>query len=410
MKVAMIVNGFPEISEKFLVNQVTGLLEAGAELDVYSALSPPPASAHELARRFRLIERTVYARTPRSTRARLLAAPALFVSCAARDLRGTIRALDFTRYATASRNLKCLYFLHAFGGRKYDLVHCHFGPNGLVGAFLKDAGITKRLIVSFHGSDINTYPKRYGEGVYRYLYEAADLVTVNSRFTAGKVAANGCPESKIEILPVPLRIEEHPEADPAGREGLKVLTVGRLVEKKGHRYAIEAFARAKRAFPEAEYLVVGDGPLRGDLEARAKELGVADSVRFLGAKGDREVAELYARASIFVLASVTARDGDMEGQGLVLQEAQASGLPVLSTLHNGIPDGVLDGVSGYLVPERDPDALAEKMIELLGDAKARARMGKAGREFVAARYDVGVLTGRLLEMYERARSAGEKGR
>jgi colanic acid/amylovoran biosynthesis glycosyltransferase len=405
----MVVNGFPELSEKFLVNQVTGLFDAGAELDVYSALSPPPAGAHELARRYRLPERTIYARTPRGARSRLLEAPALFASCAVRDFAAALRSLDAGRYATASRNLKCLYFLRAFGDRKYDLVHCHFGPNGLVGAFLKDSGIAKSLVVSFHGSDINTYPKRYGEGVYRYLYRTADLVTVNSRFTAAKVAANGCPESKIEVLPVPLRMEEHPEADPARRKGLQVLTVGRLVEKKGHRYAIEAFARARRAFPEAEYLVAGDGPLRGELEALARELGVADAVRFLGAKCDREVAELYASSSVFVLASVTARDGDMEGQGLVLQEAQAAGLPVISTLHNGIPDGVLDGVSGFLVPERDPEALAGRLAELLGDAAARSRMGKAGREFVAARYDSAVLTKRLLALYERARGTGGKG-
>jgi colanic acid/amylovoran biosynthesis glycosyltransferase len=201
---------------------------------------------------------------------------------------------------------------------------------------------------------------------------------------------------------VGLRMEEHPLVAPDGRRPRTVLTVGRLVEKKGHQYAIEAFARAHSAFPDAEYLIVGDGSLRRELEELSRSLGLGDSVRFLGAKRDRDVAALYSRATLFVLASVTAKDGDMEGQGLVLQEAQASGLPVISTLHNGIPDGVLDGVSGFLVPERDVGALADRMIELLGDAEERERMGRAGRAFVAGKYDAPILTRQLLELYERA--------
>jgi colanic acid/amylovoran biosynthesis glycosyltransferase len=397
----MIVNGFPEISEKFLVNQVTGLMDAGADLDVYSALSPPAGKGHELAERYGLRERTIYARAPRSAKARLAELPGLFAACAAQGPRNALRALDSGRYATAARNFKNLYFLRAFGARRYDVVHCHFGPNGLVGAFLKDCGIAGRLVVTFHGSDINTYPRRYGVGVYRRLYEKADIVTVNSRFTMAKVVENGCASSKIEILPVGLRMEEYPAVDPALRETSTILTVGRLVEKKGHRYAIEAFARVRKRFPDALYLIVGDGPLRGELELLVRELELGDSVRFLGAKGDKEVAALYARASIFVLASVTASDGDMEGQGLVLQEAQASGLPVVSTLHNGIPDGVLDGKSGFLVPERDVGALAEKIESLFGDEALRREMGAVGRSFVSGAYDVPGLTRRVMALYAR---------
>jgi colanic acid/amylovoran biosynthesis glycosyltransferase len=405
MRVAMIVNGFPELSEKFRVNQVTGLIDAGIEVEVFSALSPPAGHIHELSERYALTERTTYARTPRAAKARLAELPALFAICLARSPKAAFRALDVGRYATAARNLKTLYFLRAFGGRRYDLVHCHFGPNGLVGAFLKDCGVARRLVVTFHGSDINSYPRRYGEAVYRTLYDRADLVTVNSQFTKGKVVANGCPEAKIALLPVGLRMEEYPLADPAARDPLAILSVGRLVEKKGHRYAIEAFAAVKRRFPGATYRIVGDGPLRGALEDQARELGVADSVLFLGAKDDREVAALYASASIFVLASVTAADGDMEGQGLVLQEAQACALPVVSTLHNGIPDGVLDGVSGFLVPEKDAGALAERMLRLLGDGALRLSMGAAGRAFVSGKYDIPLLTRRTIELYEGAAGA-----
>ncbi|MCX7025033.1 MAG: glycosyltransferase [Spirochaetes bacterium] len=409
MNVAMIVNGFPELSEKFLVNQVTGLIDAGIDLDVYAAVRPSKGPTHALADRYGLGDRTIYADVPRSIRKRVLGAPALFATCFAMDPSSALRALS-GRYATASRNLKTLHFLKAFGDRRYDIVHCHFGPNGLTGAFLKDAGRAARLVVSFHGSDINSYPRRYGKAVYRTLYERADLVTANTAFTASKVAANGCPGSRIEVLPVGLRMEEHPETPFASRSPLRILTVGRLVEKKGHRYVIEAIARLRKDFPGIEYVMAGDGPERGRLEALASELGVSGAVRFLGSRNDREVAALYGEASVFVLASVTAADGDMEGQGLVLQEAQASGLPVVSTLHNGIPDGVRDGETGFLVPERDSAALAFRIGELLGNPILRERMGHSGRAFVSAVYDTPILTRCLVGLYDRIISRGSRRR
>jgi colanic acid/amylovoran biosynthesis glycosyltransferase len=401
MKVAMIVNGFPELSEKFLVNQVTGLLDAGVELDVYAAVRPSAGKRHELAGRYGLYDTTIYAGVPRSVRVRISELPGLVARGFLRDPSGTLRALRWDAYSTAAKNLKTLYFARAFAGRRYDIVHCHFGPNGLIGAYLKDCGLARTLVVTFHGSDINTYPRRHGEGIYRTLYDRADVVTVNSTFTKTKVIANGCPESSIEVLPVGLRLEEYPETDPATRDPCTVLTVGRLVEKKGHRYALEAFALVKRRFPEARYVLAGGGPLRQILELQAAGLGISDSVSFLGDQSDAEVAALYRSATVFVLPSVTASDGDMEGQGLVLQEAQASGLPVVSTLHNGIPDGVLDGVSGFLVPEKDGTALADRIIALLDDSGLRARMGTAGRSFVSGKYDTPALTERILKIYER---------
>ena len=401
MRVAMIVNGFPELSEKFLVNQVTGLIDAGVELDVYAAVRPSGGKRHELAGRYGLYDTTIYAGVPRSAWIRIRELPGLVARGFLRDPSGTLRALRWDDYSTAAKNLKTLYFARAFAGRRYDVVHCHFGPNGLIGAYLKDCGLARRLVVTFHGSDINTYPSRHGEGVYRTLYDRADAITVNSSFTRGKVAANGCPESKLEVLPVGLRMEEYPGTDPSSRDPCTVLTVGRLVEKKGHRFALEAFALVKRRFPEARYVLAGDGPLRRDLESQAESLGIRDAVKFLGDQSDAEVAALYRGATVFILPSVTAADGDMEGQGLVLQEAQASGLPVVSTLHNGIPDGVLDGVSGFLVPERDITTLAGRMAELLADPGKRATMGGAGRAFVLGTYDTPILTKRILGIYER---------
>jgi colanic acid/amylovoran biosynthesis glycosyltransferase len=181
-----------------------------------------------------------------------------------------------------------------------------------------------------------------------------------------------------------------------------VLTVGRLEEKKGYRYALEAIAIVKETIPSIQYYIIGEGTLRAELVRYAEELGVSDCCHFLGAQDADTVRAYYQTRAAFMLASVTAANGDMEGQALVLQEAQASGLPVVSTLHNGIPEGVIPDETGFLVPEKDSAALAEKLIVLLRDAPLRERMGEAGRRFIAGKYDMARVVARLHDLYRSA--------
>jgi len=401
MRVAMIVNGFPERSEKFLLNQVTGLMDSGVDLDLFAALSPPPGRIHELADRYRLVERTKYLCIARSLRERAAGLPGLVARNALKYPAKTARAL-FPRYATVSRNFKTLYFLDAFAARRYDVLHCHFGPNGLIGAFLKDCGFADRLVVTFHGSDINSYPRRHGEGVYETLYDRADAVTAGTAFTKGKLVANGCPAGKIRVLPMGVRMEEYPEAKNSERSPRTILAVGRLVDHKGFRYLIEAMAIVRQSYPDAALRIVGEGGERSALERRAAELGLGETVSFLGAKSGEEMAALYRGASVFALPSIKAPDGAEEGQGLVLQEAQASGLPVIGSRIGGIPEGIVEGKTGFLVPEKDPAALAERIGALLGDAGLRERMGRAGRAFVEANYAIPVLTEKLVSIYRES--------
>jgi colanic acid/amylovoran biosynthesis glycosyltransferase len=114
-----------------------------------------------------------------------------------------------------------------------------------------------------------------------------------------------------------------------------------------------------------------------------------------------QLRQLYAQADIFLLASVTAADGDMEGQGIVLQEAQASSVPIISTWHNGIPEGVLVDESAFLVPERDVEALTDRLAYLVTHADQRRRMGKTGQVFVGQHFSIAVLTEQLLSIYQR---------
>jgi glycosyltransferase involved in cell wall biosynthesis len=167
-------------------------------------------------------------------------------------------------------------------------------------------------------------------------------------------------------------------------DGETVLHVGRLVEKKGTAMLLRALALV----PAGRLVIIGDGPLRPALERLARELGLGRRLRFLGAQPPHAVAEWMRRAALLAAPSLTAQDGDAEGLPNVVVEAAASGLPVVGSDHEGIPEAVLDERSGFIVPEGDVETLARRLTDLLGDPALRRRMGAAGRALAEEKFDL----------------------
>lgn len=318
----------------------------------------------------------------------------------------TLKALNFLQYGQPAKSLELLFWAVPFlSSDSYDIVHSHFGLYSLNCALLKKIkAFNGKFIVSFHGGDVNATPKIHGKDIYKPVFEVADMFTVNSNFTAQQAIGLGCPEEKIERLPVGLNISRYRPSLNKYKNGdtIRLLTVARLTEKKGIEYSIKAFSRATKNLNNVEYTIVGEGPLEVELKDLVGRLRISNKVKFMGSKTQAEILSLYDKSHIFVLSSVTAKNGDREGQGLVLQEAQAMGLPVVSTFHNGIPEGVLDGKSGFLVPERDVDILAEKLSILFENPSLWPQMGETGRAFVKQKFDIENLNDRLVSLYEKA--------
>jgi glycosyltransferase involved in cell wall biosynthesis len=178
-----------------------------------------------------------------------------------------------------------------------------------------------------------------------------------------------------------------------------ILSVGRLVEKKGMEYLIRAFALVAREAPEARLEIAGDGPLRPSLERLAAECGLASRITFHGSLPHRTVAGLMREACIVCQPSVTASDGDAEGLPTVVLEASATARPLVGTLHSGIPEIIEEGKTGFLVAERDVEALADRLRALLGSADLRRRMGEAGRKRVEEKFDLRKQAKKLEEIY-----------
>lgn len=403
MKIAFVVNRFPELSETFILNQIIGLLDLGHDVRIFAKPVPVEGKTHPVVKEYKLMKRVRYRPVvpSKKTICRLKALGMIAAVFVRRPVR-TLQTLKLLISREEGFSYKLLFFVLQILCYDFDIIHCHFGPNGILGLNLKKIIPKIKLVTTFHGYDINSYPNRAGKDVYNDLFEYGDLFTANTSFTKQQVVSLGCNKKDIKILPVGVELEKFCfcERMLLPDEPLRILSVGRLVEKKGHEYTLRAVAKLCYEGRNIICTVIGGGPLKNELQSLVEELGIEKNIKFQGALSQDEVIEHYKKSHIFVLASITARDGDREGQGLVLQEAQAMGLPVVSTLHNGIPEGVLDGKSGFLVPEKDVDALAERLEYLINHPDIWPQMGRAGREYVEKNYNIKDLNQRLVRIYQ----------
>jgi len=400
MKIAFIVTDFPKLSETFILNQITGLLELGHEVEIFAFYNPKEKKVHDDVEKYRLMERVHYFNIPDSMIKRVLKAIFLIITNFHKSPIKILKSLNVFKYGKKALSLKLLYVVVPFLGKKFDIIHCHFGPNGIIGAYLKEGGINSKLITTFHGYDMSMFISNHGEDIYKILFLKGDLFMPISEHWKKKLIEMGCEEGKIIVHRMGIDVEKFEFSERRKTGTIKILSVGRLVEKKGHEYAIKALAKVvNKNGKDIIYRIVGDGPLKDKLMSLAEELRIEDCVKFMGNVEDEELLKLYKESHIFILPSVTASDGDQEGIPVVFMEAQAMGLPVISTYHSGIPEVVIDGKSGFLVPEKDVDALAEKMEFLVEHPELWSEMGGYGREFVEKHYDVRRLNKRLVEIY-----------
>jgi len=403
MKIAFIVGGFPTLSETFILNQITGLLDMGYDVEIFAQFNPQERKVHADIEKYQLMRRVHYFNIPHNKIKRILKAIFLIIKNFYKDPLKILKSLNVFRYGKTALSLRLLYALIPFLDKKFDIIHCHFGPNGIIGAYLKEIGISGKLITTFHGYDMSTFIVNNGNNVYEKLFLNGNLFLPISDYWKRKLIRLGCDEKKIIVhrMGIDLKKFKFSERIKQPGEPIKILTIGRLVEKKGHEYAIRAIAKVVKKYRNIEYLIAGDGPLRNKLEGLVQELGIEKHVKFLGAIEQNEVLKLYQQAHIFVLPSITASNGDQEGIPVVLMEAQATGLPVISTYHTGIPEVIVEGKSGFLVPEKDVDALAERLEYLIEHPEIWPEMGRYGRKFVEEKYDIKKLNQKLVEIYQK---------
>lgn len=405
----MLTGLFPVLWETPFLNQITGLVELGHEVDIYADHPQPGVPAHPDIERLALLERTRYpARLSGSARERWLEAVRLIQAHRGADRTALLRTLNPLMFWARAWSLDQLRRTLPFLPRRtYDVTYCPFAQDGRRSLRLRRLGVLAgKLVVALRGSDFSRYLAQRGKQVYQRLFQEADLLLPVCQAYSERLRRLGCDPRKIVVHHTGINLSRFPFRPRQRPERiLRLITVGRLVEKKGITYALQSIRQLGRAGVEVTYEIVGDGPLQSELEREVGQLGLSSRVRFTGIQTQSQVQEALDRADVMLAPCVTARDGDEEGIPNVLREGMAAGLPVISSYHSGIPELVEDGVSGLLVPERDPGAIAERVRRLADQPEIWHPMVTAARSRIE-QDDIQWLNQRFVSLLERLVGAG----
>jgi colanic acid/amylovoran biosynthesis glycosyltransferase len=294
--------------------------------------------------------------------------------------------------------------------RPADLMHIYFGHTGVhLLPFIEEWD--RPCVVSFHGMDIQSRPAQEGyDEQMRALLQRVPLVLARSRSLFAALETWGCPREKLRLNRTGIPLDDYPFVQrplPADG-GWRFVQACRLIAKKGIKMALRAFAKFLADHPKAKFVIAGEGPQREELEDFAMELGIRESVEFCGFLAQRELAELYARSHIFVHPSEVTSDQNQEGVPNAMLEAMATGLPVLATLHGGIPEAVTHDRTGLLVPERDVDALHRAMVQLTSDHDLCYLFGESAARAVREEFEQAKAIAKLEEIYDEALEIGTR--
>jgi colanic acid/amylovoran biosynthesis glycosyltransferase len=285
-----------------------------------------------------------------------------------------------------------------------ELLHVYFGHIAVHLLPLIRAW-PKASLVSFHGADVMVdLEKPAYRAATQQMLEAVRLVLVRSESLGRALINLGCPAGKVRLQHTGIPVDDIPfrPRDWPKKGAWKFVQACRLIEKKGLRVSLRAFAEFAARHPESTFTIAGGGPLRNELGQLAAELGVADKVFFPGFISQTQLRELYYQSHIFLHPSEVGGDGNQEGIPNSMLEAMASGLPVFATEHGGIPEAIENGRSGILVPERDADALALALLERTANPEGLAAIARNGAEVVRKRFEQTGQTRQLEDYYFEA--------
>lgn len=288
-----------------------------------------------------------------------------------------------------------------------SLVHAHFGVDAVYALGLAER-LGVPLVTTFHGFDATTSllslvssgrPSLLNYVFFRRrLARRGHIFLCASRFIRDRVIGIGFPAERVVTHYIGVDTKSIKPAHDRAPEKI-IVNIGRLVEVKGTIYLLDAFSEISRRDKAARLVIIGDGPLRQQLEAYAVAKNVAERVEFLGYQDHRVVLDHLSRAAVFCLPSIVTHSGVEEGLGISLLEAGAAGVPAVATRTGGIPEAVEDGVTGFVVPQRDSRALADRLATLLASEEIRRAMGQAARQMVERKFDLVRQTEDLEEMY-----------
>lgn len=353
LKILFTTTYFPAFDGRFILNLIKGCIDAGHDVAIFAKYMGPKTT-HELVSLYKLKKRTYYGAIPSNF-------------------------------------------------HEYDIIFSQFGYRGQDFAPLLQNLPNKKkpkLVTCFRGADITKFiknnPHRYDE-----LFRVGTLFLPVCEYFKNLLIRLHCNPNKIVVLHSAIDCNAFSFKPPKllPKETYKILSVSRLVEKKGIQFTIQAMSSILKKHPNVHYTIVGDGIMRAELERLVRKLNLQKNITFKGRLQEKEIIKLLHSSHVFVLPSITAKDGDQEGIPNALKEAMSCGLPVIATNHAGNSELVIPN-SGFLVNEQDPEAIADKVCYLIEHQEEWRQMGVIGRKHVLENFEMNVINQKLITLFE----------
>ncbi|BBN98004.1 glycosyltransferase [Sporolactobacillus terrae] len=407
MKILFFVGEFPKLSQTFILNQITGLIDAGHEVTILAKKSGG-AKVHPDVLYYDLLDHVVYYGDSAQSNSRIRKGCAFVRAfCAhgiSRVFNKNVQGQAPLRELLAMPNLVLLIRkLNQVDLTDYSVIMAHFGPNGLLAQKCIEMGLLRgKLFTAFHGYDMLRFVKQKGSAAYNDLFRSPSVILPISEHWRRRCIALGAEPSKTVVHHMGidlLRFDCHP-SQPAVQ--LFFVSAARLVEKKGLQYAIEAVAQLVKRGYSVRYAIAGDGPLKDKLQEQIERCKMTRHIQLVGWKTQDEWIKLMKDAQVVLAPSVTASDGDMEGIPVQLMEAMAMEKLVVATIHSGIPELIQDGENGYLVPERDAASLAQALEKAIKTPEKWKRITQNARRTIKESFNIQKLNTGLLQLFKNS--------
>lgn len=398
MRILFYVNKFPAYSETFIRNQIVGLADQGFQVRILCSrnINRSEMGALKGFESYGLESKTFDDSMilPSSWKQRKLQMYLiLFLSVFKGHFKYYKRALTPLKSELFPNAYQLFFYVHFLLKHKIEVVHAHYGNNGLLASVFKKIGLPIKLFTTFHGYDIRLGLNK-PQSFYQPLFQMADGVIAISLSNKRYLSGFGLNEEKISLIPngINLDLYNHRSNDRQGGK-VRIISVGRLVKEKGFQYGIRAVLNYKRRYPQCdiEYLILGEGELREALQKIINESNAANYVKLLGNKSSEEVKEAMVSADIYMLSSI------VEVLPTVLIEAQACFLPVLATDVGAVKEMLGDGI---IVHSESDVALFDGLIKMVNNKANWKQMGEAGRKKVEKDYSIDTVLKKLKELYE----------
>lgn len=405
LHILYLLNQFPVLSELFVLNEITGLIDLGHNVYIISINRPHEKKVHNNVKSYSLMNKTTYLESmPYSYKQILKAAIAALFTDRTLLIKEKFQLLKLC-YDNDMDGLgvklflSCLAIIKIIKDKGINHIHCHFAYKNVQWAYLIHQVLKIPYTFTTHANDI--FVNRPYQNIQKWAVHAKKVITI-SEFNKKYMSREfNIPSDKIEVVTCSKYLDTLEPVQEYTRSPFRIISVSRLVEKKGYPYLIQACKILKDRGIAFSCTIHGEGEERPLLEKLIQENRLEYDIRLGVALTHDEVITFMKTGSVFVLPCIRTDNNDMDGLPNVLLESMVMEIPTISTNISGIPELIEDGVNGIIVPQKDPLALAEAIIKVRDNPNFTERIRKKGKERVLQAFDVNKNVRKLVEIFER---------